>query len=108
MTTAIEEKCTPFVCRHECLDYVRTLKMHPCFQGDVGDLVRLYGLYRDMTTTDEVLKWFTKLDSCDWELWQEGGGDMTDHTGGATSGVTSLMTSAGMTLTMVMSLLRHY
>ncbi|WAR31781.1 DOPO-like protein [Mya arenaria] len=70
MNEAVSEKCTPFVCREECLDYVRTLKQHPCFIGDVGDLLRTWYL-RDESTRNEVISFFAAIDSCDMELWEE-------------------------------------
>ncbi|XP_052789490.1 dopamine beta-hydroxylase-like [Mya arenaria] len=70
MYEAVSEKCTPFVCREECLDYVRNLKQQPCFIGDVGDLLRTRYL-RDESTRNEVISFFAAIDSCDMELWEE-------------------------------------
>lgn len=69
----VNEKCSPFVCRKECLDYVRRLKSSSCFTGDVGSYLRLSSLwYSSKEGRLALTEWFSKLDSCDWELWSAG------------------------------------
>lgn len=99
---AVYNKCTPFECRKECLDYVRRLKKnHPCYHGDVGDLVRAYANHEsDPQQKSDSIAWFSKLDSCDWELWSEG--FQRDGTVISTSGA-SFITSVGLTLIFVMT-----
>ncbi|XP_052788198.1 dopamine beta-hydroxylase-like isoform X1 [Mya arenaria] len=70
MNEAVAEKCTPFVCREECLDYVRTLKEQPCFIGDVEKMLRTRYLSEE-STRNEVISFFAAIDSCDKELWME-------------------------------------
>ncbi|KAH3792360.1 MOXD1 homolog 1-like isoform X2 [Dreissena polymorpha] len=89
----IAEKCTPFVCRQECFALRKELQKDPCFQGDTHDLYRRFALYNNQTKS-EVTYFFAQLDSCDWEMWEEGRGhDNGDH-GGKVSGVAASVATA--------------
>ncbi|KAH3792378.1 uncharacterized protein LOC127837211 isoform X9 [Dreissena polymorpha] len=95
----IAAKCSPFVCRHECLAYLKELQKHPCFQGDVYEMFQFYAM---QVKNDEYRAKMTyllaQLDSCDWELWQEGKG----HTGDA-GGPISVGTSRRLSLSTVIA-----
>ncbi|XP_052220100.1 uncharacterized protein LOC127837211 isoform X7 [Dreissena polymorpha] len=96
----IAAKCSPFVCRHECLAYVKELQKHPCFQGDVYEMFQFSAL-RVQSNSEYRAKmtyFFAQLDSCDWELWQEGNG----HTGDA-GGPISVGTSRRLSLSTVIA-----
>ncbi|XP_045188021.1 uncharacterized protein LOC123545778 [Mercenaria mercenaria] len=94
----VNELCDPGECHKECFDYVKELKQHPCFSGDVGKLLRSFSTGKG-TVGLEMVAWFARLDSCDVELMKEKRGDIN-------AGYTT--TSSYTTLLLVLSLLLMY
>ncbi|XP_053380180.1 DBH-like monooxygenase protein 1 homolog [Mercenaria mercenaria] len=79
--TSVNELCDPGKCRQECFDYVKELKKHPCFSGDVGKYLRSFSA-RQGTDALERIAWYARLDSCDVELLRE---QYDDINGGRTA-----------------------
>ena len=64
MFQSVITNCQEFVCTPECLDYWRTLRQHPCFQGDVYELLMHYA----KLLLGEQAAFFNRLDSCSTQL----------------------------------------
>ncbi|KAL4236657.1 hypothetical protein ACF0H5_005042 [Mactra antiquata] len=65
--SSVSSLCALGTCRKECLGYVRELKKHACFSGDVGSMRRAFGI-NDGEQRAEVIEWYSRFDSCDGEL----------------------------------------
>lgn len=79
LVAPVQELCLPGKCLQECLDYVRELKKHPCFSGDVGKYLRYYSTMRGQSSMESIV-WYARLDSCDVELLKEQYGDINTST----------------------------
>ena len=61
------EYCTPGMCLSECLNYVRDVKMDPCYRGEVDQVTRKRAMRQD----PQSVFWYAAFDSCDVELTKE-------------------------------------
>ncbi|KAH3792993.1 hypothetical protein DPMN_146495 [Dreissena polymorpha] len=100
----IVKKCTPFVCRQECLEFRKELQKDPCFHSEVQSLYRSWGLLNPQIKS-QMTNFFAALDSCDWEMWQAGYGPFGGgHTSGVAVSVATVMTSVLVPLVSAMYL----
>jgi len=98
---SVSEKCSPFICREECYNYMMKKREEACFHGDAYDVWRFYSTHE----RNDTAYFFSQLESCDMEIWRAKNG-MDGGKGGWSSDVTrnmaSLLATSIMVFTVVM------
>lgn len=65
----INTRCQPLSkCLEECKEAVKEIMRHPCMQGDIKEVMK-WGAR--LSTDVEVLKFYSRIESCDLQLLQE-------------------------------------
>jgi len=70
MVQSVNTNCQESACNPECLDYWRTLRQHPCFQGDVYEWF-LFSATQTQQPLSNVSAFFGRLESCYSQLLEE-------------------------------------
>jgi hypothetical protein len=62
--------CRPFGnCLPECIPVAKEVRQHPCLQGDIGHLTKLYyRRYMDLYDYNDAALFLAALDSCKTEV----------------------------------------
>jgi len=73
MFQSVNTNCQESICTPECLDYWRTLRQHPCFQGDVYELLKytVKQKWGQLGRNQYVSAFINRLDSCYTQLVEE-------------------------------------
>ena len=65
----IETRCQPLSkCLEECKEVVKEFQRHPCMQGSLGEV---FTSYARTSESVEVLRFYSKVQSCDLEIMRE-------------------------------------